>query len=135
MTTKPALIMILSAVIVVWTLAACGETVDPPRPNPGRVTVALASPNPDDGGVRFTVRGGPIDSVTAGSYDVFHATVGAGVQRVIVIGALAPGPIAQLWLPDRNQLDSYELTVEEVAARGTFVSRPLADYTLTLIIP
>ena len=134
MTTKAALTMILSAVIVAWTLAACGETVDPTRPNPGRVTVALGSPNADDGGVRFTVRGGPIDSVTAGSYDVFRAAV-ADFQRVIVIGSLAPGPMVQLWLPDRNQLDSYEVTVEEVAARGTFVSRSLDGYTLTLIIP
>jgi hypothetical protein len=84
--------------------------------------------------VRFFVSGGPVDSISAGAHDVFQTDVDGG-KRVIVIGSLAPSGIATLWMPDRRNMDDYQIILEEVAVRGTFANRSLNGYSLTVARP
>jgi hypothetical protein len=118
----------------VLTLAAglltCGESIEPA--GPGWLNVVLDSPHADDGGVMFTVQGGPIDSVRSALPDVYDERVSATRWRMIVIGDLPSATIAQVWVPDADAASQYSATVEQAASAATFIQRSPGDYTLRI---
>ena len=92
----------------------------------------LATPNSDDGGVLFTLSGGPVDSVVATSGQVYFAKVDPTSFRVIIAGTLAAGTIARVYVPDIRRVGGYSATVTQAAARGSYLQRDPAGYSLTL---
>jgi hypothetical protein len=109
-------------------LLTCGESIDPT--GPGWLNVVLDSPNLDDGGVMFTVQGGPIDSVRSSLPDVFDDRVSATQWRMIVIGDVPSAVIAQVWVPDADAASRYSATVEQAASATTFGQRSTGTYAL-----
>jgi len=129
----------LRAALVVlagMALAAC-DIVGPGEPlvNPGPVDVVLASPRQDDGAIMFSLSGGVVDSVSSLGYGVYQGQIGPQAYRVIVSGDIVSGPVARLWLPDRNKLAPYTLSIEQVATRVTYQQQPSDGYLLRLVVP
>jgi hypothetical protein len=125
MRSPGALFVLLAAFLV-----ACSD--DTNSPTAGTMNLNLATPNSDDGGLLFTVTGGPVDSVVATSGRVYSAKVDPNSFRVIIAGNLTAGTIARIYLPDLRRATEYSATVSQAAARGSYVQREPAGYTLTL---
>jgi hypothetical protein len=105
-------------------LAAALTTCSGTEPaGPGWLDVRLVSPNTDDGGVMFTVRGAPIDSVRSPFPDLYTERVGASEWQVIVLGNVSSAVVARLWVPDLDAAASYAATVDQVASGLTFAQR------------
>jgi hypothetical protein len=125
MRSRSALFVLLAAFLL-----ACSD--DTNSPTAGAMNLNLATPNSDDGGLLFTLAGGPVDSVVATSGRVYSAKVDPNTFRVIIAGNLAGGTIARIYLPDLRRAGEYSATVTQAAARGSYVQRDPAGYTLTL---
>lgn len=113
-------------------LTTCGGT-EPA--GPGWLNVRLTSPNADDGGVMFTVRGGTVDSVRSTFPDTYLNRVSQSETGIIVVGAVRSGVVARLWVPDLDAAAQYAATMEQVASGTTFEQRALTGYTLTVERP
>jgi hypothetical protein len=99
---------------------------------PGWLDVRLTSPNADDGGVMFTVRGARIDSVGSTHPDLFTNQVNEREWEVIVVGNVASTVIARIWVPSLDAAAQYSATLEQVASGTTFEQRALAGYSITV---
>ncbi len=124
----------LAAAVGTTVVVACSQNdgVGPQVVDPGFVAVRLTSPNSDDGALRFTIQGGPTDSLRAPGVTLYSASTAQDARRVIVAGNIQPTSVVLFWLSDRNVLDDYSATLEEVAAKSTFAQRALQGYSLTL---
>jgi hypothetical protein len=111
-------------------VSGCSE--DPAGPTGGALDVNLASANSDDGGVLFTVSGGVIDSVTSSDYQVYSARLDPNTLRVIVTGNLNAGTIARLHVPDIRRASNFSITLNQVAARGSYLQRDAAAYSVSM---
>jgi hypothetical protein len=116
--------------LLVAFLVACSD--DSNSPTAGAMNLNLATPNSDDGGLLFTLTGGPVDSVVATGGRVYSAKVDPNSFRVLIAGNVAAGTIARIYLPDLRRAGEYSATVTQAAARGSYVQRDPAGYTLTL---
>lgn len=119
----------LGAVIGLGLAVSCSH--EPSGPTAGTFDVRLATPNGDDGAVLFTISGGPIEAVEPLDYRVYSARVDANTHRVIVTGDITSGPVARIRIADDRQLPRYSASVNQVAARATYVQRDPTSYVLT----
>ncbi len=119
-------------VLTAGLLSLGGCSSEPPGPSAATLQVALATPAPDDGAVLFTITGGPVDSIDAADYQVYSNQRDANTLRVIVMGALKPGIIARIHIPDQSRIADYSGMVNQVAARASYTQRDPAGYGLTL---
>jgi hypothetical protein len=119
----------LRALGLLALVLALGTCADGPRP--GWLEVRLVSPNADDGGVLFTVTGGPIDSVRS-SFPDFYTQRQGDTWHVLVAGAPVVGVIAEIWVPDVRAAASYGGTVEQVAHVSTYAQRATAGYQVSI---
>jgi hypothetical protein len=99
---------------------------------PGWLDVRLVSPNADDGGVMFVVRGGPIDSVRSPFADLYTNQGGASQWEIIVVGNVSSTVVARLWVPDLDAAPDYSATVEQVASGVTYVQRAPGSYSMVV---
>lgn len=97
---------------------ACTEAPATP-PQPGMLVVELVSTGVSDGALLFTISGGPVDAVTAVSTTVTSRTDETGTH-VFVSGALAPGAIVRVAVPDVASAPAYVVSLEQVADGRTF---------------
>jgi hypothetical protein len=124
--------------VAVALIPGCGDSggsgPEPePDPVPGWLKVRLDSPNVDDGGILFTVAGGPVESIRSSFLDLYVSQGSTTVKRVIVGGNLTSGAILiELKVPDVQDVEDYSATVDEVAARESFVQRSASAYSLTV---
>ncbi len=129
----------------VWILLAnvyaCGdgsvtgpEPTPPPAPVRGWLNVQLTTPNSDDGGIVFTVAGGPIDSVRF-VHEGFASAVSDSTWRFLSTGELSNGAIAQLLVPNVDMPSIYRPEIQQVAALVTYEQRDLAGYRLQVLKP
>ena len=109
-------------------LAACSNSTGPTA---GILSLTVASPHKDDGGLMLTVYGGPVDSVEAPGY-VIHAAHVADSVKMIVTGNLVSGVIVRVHIPDSRQASRYSARISQAAARQTYVQRDPASYTVSL---
>ena len=110
-----------AGVLAVATLLACGGSGPPPGPVSGEVAVRLTTTHSQVGAVMFRVIG-QVDEVTAiGSVRVSTAAAGPTATRIIVSGALTPGDVVRLRVPDVEQITAYVVVTEQVASRDGFV--------------
>ncbi len=130
---------------LVWILLAavyaCADGgVTGPGPTPsqapvqGWLNVQLTTPNADDGGIMFTVAGGPIDSVRF-VHEGFASAVSDSIWRFLATGELSTGAIAQLLVPDVDNASLYRPEIQQVAALLTYGQRDLAGYRLQVVKP
>ena len=131
---------------LVWILLAgvyaCGDgSVIGPEPTPlpaaavpGWLRVQLTTPNSDDGGIMFTVAGGPIDSVRF-VHEGFSSAVSDSIWRFLATGELSNGAIAQLLVPNADNPSVYRPEIQQVAALVTYEQRDLAGYRLQVVKP
>lgn len=94
--------------------------------------VSLSTPFNDDGGLLFTVTGGRVDSVDAAGYTIYTSRPDATTLQVILTGDLSSGNVAQLHIADERLASQYSASVNQVAARATYVARDPASYRLDL---
>lgn len=132
--TRPLPRLLLAALLA---LAACRDAPTRPEPppppaQPRVLRLVLATPHADDGALLFTLAGGAVDSVTAPGAKLHLAPASATPRRVLLRGALAAGEVARVWLPPGADAARYQVTLEQVAARGSYAQRALPGYTLTL---
>lgn len=119
----------LGAAIGLGVAVSCSH--EPSGPTAGTFDLRLATPNSDDGAVLFTVSGGPIEAVEPLDYTVYSAQVDANTLRVIVTGVITSGPVVRIRIADDRQLPRYSASVNQVAARATYLQRDPASYALT----
>ena len=120
--------------VAVLFLAACGGDSPPiPQPVAGDLTMALTTPNSQDGALLLRIVGElEIKDVTpVGSYRVsFHTQ--AGITRVNITGDLAGGDILKFRVPDIGKASSYTAYVEQAASRATYALLETSSYFLTV---
>lgn len=104
----------------------------PTPPDPGLVDLVLATPNSNDGALLLSITGALVSSVTAQSFEVASVGAGSSGVKLLVRGNLTDGVIAQITVPDRHKLSSYQVTVNQAAARTTYQQQPLAGYAVNL---
>jgi hypothetical protein len=95
----------------------------------------VTSPNSDDGGIMFVVRGGPIDSVRSPFADAFTRRLSASEWRLIVAGNVSSAVVARVWVPDLDAAAQYAATVEQVASGITYAQRATTSYALIVARP
>ncbi|MCZ6916908.1 MAG: hypothetical protein O7I93_09040 [Gemmatimonadetes bacterium] len=117
-------------------LFACGsETLEPGLPEgPGFLAVRLTTPNTDDGGILFTLSGGPIDSVRVSLKQVLTGDAGANERRVIVAGALSNGTVASFWVPERRDVANYRAVLEQATVIATYEQQTITSYVLSVVV-
>ena len=101
-------------------------------PTAGILNVKLSSLRGDDGAVLFTIAGGPVESVEAVSGIVHSAQIDANTVRVVITGNLSAGAIARVRIADVTQAARYSTTVNQVAARSSYVPRDPGQYSISL---
>jgi hypothetical protein len=111
-------------------LGACSGA--PSAPVATTVQVVMSSPYSDDGGVLFTVAGGPVDSLSTTEYTLFSSRDNPRTLQVIVTGNLSTGALATLYLPDERLLPQYSVSLNQAAARASYTERDPAGYRVTL---
>jgi hypothetical protein len=106
-----------AALGLVILLAGCKPTaiVEPDTPQPGTLTLSIQASGGQ--GHAFLIEiVGQASSPTAvnDSHLLFHIATGPGL-RLILIGAVASGPVARIQVPDVRQASTYTAQVVEVA--------------------
>jgi len=115
---------------------ACGGErpipTEPDGPVAGVLTVALGTPNADDGAVLFTVSGGPVVSVEAAAagYQVYSAIPDTNTARILVTGDIAAGSLVRLHVADTRRAASYRASIAQAASRTSFAQQVLTAYSL-----
>jgi len=109
-------------------LAACSDGGT--GPSGGSLNVYLTTPNSDDGAVLFTITGAPVDSVVGVNDQLYSARSGPNTLQVIATGNLQNGAVARIYVADIRLTAKYSGAIQQVAARGVYVQRDVAPYSL-----
>ena len=117
-------------------LPACGDAGAPAKPQPGDLTVTLATPNADAAMVVSITGPGAVGAVQAASPGaVARARTEGTTTTVAVIGAhdaLGAGPLLRISVPDVRQAKEYAAVVREAADLQNAPRASLAGYALTV---
>jgi hypothetical protein len=108
-------------------LGCGGEKKGPSGPTAGELTVSFTSLTGTDGALLLLVTGAVTSIQPVGSYQMSQAPAGVNATRLVLTGAISPGDILKLSVPDVDAASSYAVTIEAAADRNTFA---LADPVL-----
>ncbi|MCY3706213.1 MAG: hypothetical protein OXH08_12075 [Gammaproteobacteria bacterium] len=123
----PYPLAVLLAAAVSWSCTDGAGGPAAPAPDPGFLTVELAAPAAiSNTGVLLELVGPGIDAVRAPGYELYEAGA-AERRRIVVAGALRPGPLVQFEVPDRNRLALYRVHVLQVTGEDYELRDP-GDY-------
>jgi hypothetical protein len=111
----------------------CGCSAEPSGPVAATLNLDFITPSEDVGAVLFTISGGPIDSVTASDYRLYSTRIDASTTRVILVGNVSSGRLARIYLSDERRIPDYSTTINQVAARGTYLQRDPAAHGMALV--
>ena len=111
-------------------LSGCNESLPAPTPYT-TVTIALTTPNTDDGAMLMVFTGLALSDVQASSaaYQVFWRVAGPSETRVIVVGDIVGGPV--LTARAAGRATALTGTVTEVSTRGDQLRSTTTGYSLT----
>ena len=109
-----------------------GCSGQPSAPVAATLQVSLSTPFNDDGALLFTVTGGRVDSVDAPGYTLYTSQTDPATLQVILTGNLSPGIVAHVHIPDERVASQYSASINQVAARETYVARDPASYHVEL---
>jgi hypothetical protein len=121
---------VLLAVAAVGT-ACGGNKPDPNGPVAGDLTVSYSGPSQSDGALLVSVTGAVTAVKAAGAYQVASAATGPASTRVVVAGAIVPGDIFKISVPDVGVASTYSIRIEAVADRTTFSLSDTGPYAAT----
>jgi hypothetical protein len=118
--------------LLITSIFTCGDSTTPmpALTGPGWLPLQLATSATDAGGVLVTIRGGGVDSVRSAVHEVFSRRVGP-LMKVAVVGNLASGIIAEIFVPDTERASNYSASVDQAAAL-TLEQRDVADYDVSV---
>jgi hypothetical protein len=114
-------------------LAACGDS-SPKEPDkvPGDLILAVGTAQTETGALLIRIAGGPVAEVKAiGTYRV-SSNIQPSVTRVVVTGAIVPGDIIRLAVPDVGIVTQYTAYVEQAALSTTHALISGSEYLLIL---
>lgn len=119
-----------------FPLVACTMVLSCDGPTAGEVTLALITPNADDGAVAFVVNIPAPNEITGvsaacGGCEVFSTQVTPTELRGIVTGDLSAGPLVRLAVAQAGPHQTYRAEVLAVATRQ-FADRSPGGYTLSV---
>jgi hypothetical protein len=131
---------ITTALLAAALAAGCSDGKDPISTAPdATVSLALATPNADDGALLFTVSGPSILGVTpAAGVELAESRAtanGATTSTIVVRGNLASGVIATMTVRGAHADSPYTVQIREAAARasGNYAQRSdLSQYRVTV---
>lgn len=130
------MVRLRAATVLLVSLATlqCGDGGVATRGEPGTMVLSLATPHGDDGAVVFTLRGTGMTGLKAASRDyvLFSRASGPDELSVVVVGDIAPGPLARVDVPDIGGVDGYSATIHQAAARDHVLRGNLDAYRLTV---
>lgn len=119
-------------------LAACGnEQTGPTRQSgPGTATVALVTPNTDDGAVLITLTGPGLSNAQPASsaYLLYSRAVNADELRAIVVGDLGATVLFTVHVDDVSRIAEYTGTLVDVASRSYVERGSMAGYAVFLAV-
>ena len=128
----------MASALLVVLLSCSGDpeppTGPPPITGPGYLSLSFTTPNDDDGAVYFTLGGAPFDSLTS-THRLLTDNAETDQRRGIVAGDIDSGSIAIFWVPARENIASYAVTLEQVAVRQVYTQRSLQGYGLSIVQP
>ena len=103
------------------------------EPTPGNLTIALTSPNSDDGAIKLTIAGpvAPTAITASAGLELFQSGPIGTSTTVIVTGDLAAGPLLTIAVADTRKDEDYSATVVQVASE-TYALRTNAGYSLAV---
>lgn len=124
------------AMAVVWSTAcggSDGDSTGPASPQPGALTVSVATAGSGGAAFLVTVTG---DSITnpraADNNHELHSNVSGRTLKAAVIGSVADGDdLLRFNVPDVNRASSYGVTLNQVAGDDNAL-QSTSDYTLTV---
>lgn len=118
------------ATAAVIALAACkGNSTGPVA---GALKVNLTTPNSGFDGAALLVLSSPVppSSVTPGAgLALWGGPVATTNAKIVLTGTLSTGTILTLQVDDVNKVAQYTVTIQDVAASGTFLVRPHTGYS------
>jgi hypothetical protein len=103
------------------------------------LTIALTTPNADDGGIMFDVVGPNIVTITpAEGIELVESRVtlgGLNTSRIVAIGSLVSGTVAQIKVPGRSADATFTTAILQAAGRASAGYKrrtTLSGYSLTV---
>lgn len=130
----------LLAALLALPAAGCGGDDGPGAPltpspepvvQPGTVSVSVTSPRTDDGAMLFSVSGKFQSIEAAAGYQVLNYAPNPSVTRVMIVGSIASGTVFSLNVADKSL--PVTVTLDQVAARATYVQRSPGGYRVNLV--
>jgi len=120
--------LLLAAVL----LPACGggDAGEPATPQPGDLTVTLATPNTDGALLVFITGPGVAAVQPAAPGVVVRSRTQGTATTVAVFGTLGAGPLLRVSVPDVRQAKQYAAVVREAADLQNAPRATLAGYAL-----
>ncbi len=98
----------------------------------GFLTLELTTPNTNDGAIQFAVSGPSIDSIRTIGLDGATALLN-GQAQTIVTGAIVPGALARVYVPDVHRASEYRAWVVAAAVRTTYQLQDVSAYRAALV--
>jgi len=123
---------LLAAALLAVGVGACSDNGGPePDPNSG-ITVALTTPNTDDGAVLLVLQGPTPSAIMASSagYQLFWRAAGPTETRVIVVGDIVAGRL--FTATTSGSASTFTATVAEVSTRADQLRSTTAGYSLVV---
>jgi hypothetical protein len=125
--------LVLLAVLLAGCAGDGGSSspLAPPNPaDPGVVRVSVTSPNNDDGAMLFSISGAFQSIQGASGYQVLSYAPTTAVTKVVVVGPIVSGNVFSLNVADKSL--PVRVTIDQVAARSSYMQRAPGDYRVTL---
>ncbi len=124
----------LAIACAVWLASACndGEGTGPEPALPGQLTVTVSSTGSAGAAYLLTIRGPGITSPEAANLGHhLYASLSADTLKVALIATTSNGDLLRFDVPDVNRVDSYRVTLQEVAGSDNSLL-PLSTFTATV---
>jgi hypothetical protein len=123
-------------------LPGCSDTTAPRPPEPGLLTITLATPHDDDAALVLTVVSpqgitpAVIEAVPGSGEEplVYHRQSEA-TTRVAIVGTIVDGALVRFSVPDVNRAGDYTVQLVEVADGSNALRESLTGYSVTVTRP
>jgi hypothetical protein len=126
-------LLLRAALLLAAALLPACVADEPATPQPGDLTVTLATPNTDGAMVVSITGPGVVGAVQAASPGAVVRSRTAGTTTTVaVFGALGAGPLLRVSVPDVRQAKQYAAVVREAADAQNAPRASLSGYALTV---
>ncbi len=115
-------------------ITGCGsDGTGPPAPDPGPLRLMVTQASAGAGGLLVEISGPGVGTATPmGSYRVWQTEPGSSRTVLFLKGAVQPGPVAQLDVPDRNVAYVARVLDASAGAGGHYERQSPSDFGVEL---